>query len=162
MLIKDCVHQTAAGGLSPWTFLSVAIRFRSPFAAVAGCLDICSYGIPGAIALVCTLTVLGDSFAYLFGIPIPGAAIGMMILVGLFAARGGPDQASAMVFDAATPYFPMFFVPAAVGVISSAEVVAAVWFQLVVAVVFGTAVTIVVTGIIAQVLLHKSFEDCEK
>jgi len=125
------------------------------FAPLARGLDPCSYGIPGTIALLCGLTVIGDTLAYLFSVPIPGSAIGMSLLVGLFATRGGPDEASVKVFDAATPYLPMFFVPAAVGVIARAEVVAAAWVELGFAVILGTAMTIAITGHIAQALLRR-------
>lgn len=145
-----------------WAFLfqeKSADRDALNFAAGTGLFDRFRIGTPGAIALLCTLTVLGDTCASFSGLPVPGAAIGMLLLVSLFAIRGEADAAMVRVFDAATPYFPMFFVPAAVGVISSAEVIATAWAQLAIAVVLGTAVTIAATGAIAQALLVSSVEE---
>jgi putative effector of murein hydrolase LrgA (UPF0299 family) len=44
---------------------------------------------------------------------VPGPAIGLLLLTLIFAARKAPDQGSAALFEAISPYFPLFFVPAA-------------------------------------------------
>ena len=76
------------------------------------------------------------------------------MLTAAFAVRGGPDAATAKLFDFAAPYFPLFFVPAAVGVIASLDVVVSAWLHVSAAIVVGTAVTILSTGLIAQSLLR--------
>lgn len=148
-----------------WSLLiqeKFARRSTANFAPITGFFDLSRYGVPGAIALLCALTVLGDTCASFSGLPVPGAAIGMLLLVGLFAIRGEADAALVRVFDAATPCFPMFFVPAAVGVISSVEVIATAWAQLAIAVIFGTAVTVAATGVVAQALLVRSVEELDQ
>jgi holin-like protein len=49
----------------------------------------------------------------------------------------------------------LFFVPAAVGVIASLDVLAFAWLYVAAAIVVGTAVTILVTGVVAQSLLRR-------
>ena len=88
------------------------------------------------------LLILGDAVAEHFVLPIPGAALGLAVLTTIFAIRGGPDKGSEDLFDFAAPYFPLFFVPAAVGVIASFDVLAFAWLQVTAAIVAGTAVTI--------------------
>jgi len=105
------------------------------------------------LGLVLMLTVAGDALSEALNAPIPGAALGMMMLAAIFAARGSADPTAARLFDAAAPHFPLFFIPAAAGVIASAELLAQAWLHIVVAIVLGTALTITITGALAQFLL---------
>jgi holin-like protein len=105
-------------------------------------------------AVVLILLTLGNAVAERFALPIPGAALGLAVLATAFAIRGGPDNGSEELFDFAAPYFPLFFVPAAVGVVESLNVLAFAWVHVTVAIVFGTTVTILITGLILQTLLR--------
>jgi holin-like protein len=110
-------------------------------------------------AIVLILLILGDAIAEIFALPIPGAALGLATLTAAFAIRGGPDTGSEELFDFAAPYFPLFFVPAAVGVIASLDVLAFAWIHVTVAIVFGTGVTILITGLISQALMRRITEE---
>lgn len=107
-----------------------------------------------AFAIVLALSVIGDAAAVRLGIPIPGAAIGMTMLAALFIIRGGPDKGFAGLFDAAAPHFPLFFVPAAVGVIASADLLASAWVHIAIAIALSTAATIAITGITTSWLMQ--------
>jgi holin-like protein len=115
-------------------------------------------GMIGSLVIVLALAVLGDAISGLLALPIPGSAIGMMLLASVFVARGGADAGSARLFDLASPHFPLFFIPAAVGVVASRELLAAAWLQVAVAIVVGTLVTIAVTGLLSQHLLNRLVE----
>lgn len=104
-------------------------------------------------ALVLVLLICGDAIVEGLDLPVPGAALGLLVLVTAFLARGGPDKASQELFDFAAPYFPLFFVPAAVGVIANLEVLVFAWLQIAAAITAGTAVTLLVTGQVAQRLM---------
>ncbi len=106
-------------------------------------------------AVVLVLLVLGDAVAARFALPIPGAALGLGALTLAFALRGGPDTGSEEMFDFAAPYFPLFFVPAAVGVIASIDVISHDWVHILTAIVLGTVVTLVITGLVFQVLMRR-------
>jgi holin-like protein len=107
----------------------------------------------GSLTAVLGLTLAGDMIAGVLGAPIPGAAIGMVLLSMVFASRGGVDAASARLFDVASPHFSLFFVPAAVGIAASGDLLAQAWHYITVAIVLGTAATIALTGMLAQHLL---------
>lgn len=107
-----------------------------------------------AAGLSLALLIVGDTFTERFAWPIPGAAIGLAVLTAFFAIRGGPDEGSEKLFDFAAPYFPLFFVPAAVGVVASLDILAFAWLHVAFAIVLGTAVTILITGIFTQALLR--------
>jgi holin-like protein len=105
-----------------------------------------------AVALV--LLILGEAIAETFALPIPGSALGLCALAAGFAILGRPDEGSEALFDLVAPYFPFFFVPAAVGVVANLDLLAFAWMHVVAAIVAGTAATITVTGLTVQALLR--------
>jgi len=105
------------------------------------------------LVLAAALALLGDTCADALNVPVPGAVIGMIIVAILFAMRGGVDAGSARLFDAVAPHFSLFFVPAAVGVVASAELLANSWLYVTAAIVLGTTATIAITGMLGQHLL---------
>jgi holin-like protein len=111
-----------------------------------------------SIAVVLVLLILGEAIADQFALPIPGSALGLAALAAAFAIRGGPDKGIEKLFDFAAPYFPLFFVPAAVGVIGNLDVLAVAWVAVAAAVVLGTTATILVTGLLGQALLQLASE----
>lgn len=106
-------------------------------------------------AIVLLLLIFGDAVAEAFSLPIPGAALGLVLLAIAFAVRGGPDHGSAELFDFAAPYFPLFFVPAAVGVVASIEIISVAWVYILTAIFLGTTVTLLITGLIFQMLVQR-------
>ena len=107
-----------------------------------------------AIALILGLVVAGEATVQTLMLPLPGPALGLLALTALFFCRGGPDEATGRLFDAACPHFPVLFVPAAVGVVAALDTLALLWPMLVAAVLLGTLVTVLVTALIAQALLQ--------
>ena len=107
-----------------------------------------------SLVLILVITVLGDLVVESAGLPVPGAALGMLALAAWLTTRGGTDAELARLFDRVAPHFTLFFIPAAVGVVDHADLLAAVWPHVLVAVVLGTSATIVITGRLAQHLLH--------
>jgi holin-like protein len=114
-----------------------------------------------AAAIVLVLLLIGDVVSERLSLPIPGAAIGLVVLAMAFAVRGGPDEGSEALFDFAAPYFPLFFVPAAVGVVASLDILAGAWIEIAIAIVFGTGATLLVTGWITQALLRQVSGEAE-
>lgn len=107
-----------------------------------------------SLAIVFALAAMGDSLVDIFELPVPGAALGMIMLAGFFSWRRGPGTSMAGLFDGMAPHLPLFFVPAAVGIVASAELLSQAWVHIATAIALGTATTIGVTGLIAQRLLR--------
>ena len=112
-------------------------------------------------AAVLALMILGEAIATHAALPIPGAALGLLALTAVFALRGGPDRGSEKLFDVATPYFPLLFVPAAVGVIANLDVLAGAWLHVLAALIPGTTITLLVTGHVFQALLQRRARDAD-
>lgn len=111
-----------------------------------------------ALALTLVLACGGGILADLLRLPVPGSAIGMVFLIAYFAKRGEVDPDLGRLFDGTCAHFPLFFVPAAVGVVANADLLAQAWLQVAVAVVLGTTATIGVTGWLVQSLMHRQSE----
>jgi holin-like protein len=110
---------------------------------------------------VLALMIAGEAIAARLNLPLPGAALGLLTLSTVFMLRGTPDRGSEKLFDFAAPYFPLFFVPAAVGVIGKLDVLASGWLPVVVAVIPGTALTLLLTGHVFQALTRQCAEGAD-
>ncbi|MEM1129784.1 MAG: CidA/LrgA family protein [Pseudomonadota bacterium] len=108
---------------------------------------------PLATVLICLF--IGQSLETFIDFPMPGAALGMGILFLFFLYNGGPSQKMQVLFDGVSPIVPMFFVPAAAGVVAEAELLSNLIVPISVAILVGTPVTLVVVGRITQRLLEK-------
>lgn len=106
------------------------------------------------LATIIAIVIVADILAAWAQIPVPGAALGLIGLTAMFLLLGGPDKGIDAIFDAASPHFPFFFVPAATGLVGSGDILASAWIEVAVAVVVGTAVTIAVTGLVTQALFR--------
>lgn len=101
-----------------------------------------------------TLAIAGDVIIETLGVPVPGSALGMLMLTAYFAWQGGVNEHFGRLFDFASPYFPLFFVPAAVGIVDAGALLASSWLHVALAIVVGTAVTIATTGLLCRFLLN--------
>lgn len=93
---------------------------------------------------------LGELIAYAGNLPIPGAVIGMVLLLVSLSLR--PGFSSALESDALAllRFLPLLFVPAGVGIMVFADRVAHDLLPIAVSVVTCTALTIVVTALVGQ------------
>ncbi len=106
-----------------------------------------------SFAFLVALVILGDALAAIVGWPVPGPAVGLAVLTAAFAWKGSPHPGFERLFHLAAPWFPLFFVPAAAGVLAHLALLSAAWLHVAVAIVLGTALVLVITGQLAQALL---------
>lgn len=95
---------------------------------------------------------LGELIAYVASIPIPGAVIGMLLLLGSLAMS--PRFASTIEGDslALLKLLPLLFVPAGVGVMVVADRIVREMLPIALSILVSTALTIIVTGLVGRVL----------
>lgn len=95
---------------------------------------------------------LGELVAYVANIPIPGAVIGMLLLLASLARV--PRIATTIESDslAFLKVLPLLFVPAGVGVMVFSDRIAQELLPIVVSVLVSTALTIVVTALVGRSL----------
>jgi holin-like protein len=98
------------------------------------------------ILLACQLA--GEVIARLLLLPVPGPVVGMVILLGGLAVRGHVTDDMAVVTDGLLQNLSLLFVPAGVGVMLHAGLLAGNWLPLVVALLASAMLTIAVTGLV--------------
>lgn len=67
-----------------------------------------------AVLLACQL--VGELLVFLLGLPVPGPVLGLVLLLGLCAARGRPPGTLDTTAPALLSHLALLFVPAGVGV----------------------------------------------
>ncbi|HEX6827563.1 MAG TPA: CidA/LrgA family protein [Burkholderiales bacterium] len=101
----------------------------------------------GAIALLLVYQLAGELLVLLFGLPVPGPVIGMLLLFVTLLVRGGAPRPLREAAQGLLRHLSLLFVPAGVGVMVHAGRIAAEWLPILVALVLSTAVTIAVTAL---------------
>jgi len=99
-----------------------------------------------ALTLLLLAQLSGEAFVRAIGLPVPGPVIGLILLALILAWRGTP----ANVHDTALGLLrnlSLLFVPAGVGVINQAHVLADYWLALSVALIVSTLATLAVTAL---------------
>jgi putative effector of murein hydrolase LrgA (UPF0299 family) len=106
------------------------------------------------VAVLLALPVLGEGTARALGVPLPGALLGMLVLLGALVALGrvprGLDAASAPLLR----HMMLFFIPAVAGVTLHAARVAREWLPFLAAGIVGAALALAVTALTLRWMLR--------
>lgn len=107
-----------------------------------------------AVTLLFVCQLAGEALVQAMGLAFPGPVIGMGLLLALLLLRGKswPDLDS--VTDTILRNLSLLFVPAAVGVMQQAQLLAAQWLVIAVAVGASTVLTLVVTVLTFRALVR--------
>lgn len=108
-----------------------------------------------ALTLLLVFQLVGEVCVQMFGLPVPGPVIGMILLFVALVLRG---SAPANLKDTAATllqHLSLLFVPAGAGVMVHATRIGDEWLAIVLSLVGSTLVTIGVTGLVLKWLLRK-------
>lgn len=98
-----------------------------------------------ALTLLFLCQLAGEIIVQALGITFPGPVFGMGLLFGGLMLFGRSGAALDAVADTILRSMSLLFVPAAVGIMQQAGLIAANWLAISAALVLSTAVTLVVT-----------------
>ena len=84
----------------------------------------------------------------------PGPVLGLLLLLGILALRGGPDEAMRSTSTGLLRHLSLLFVPAGVGVITQLDALGRDWLAITVAIVASTALGLAVTALVMQRLIR--------
>jgi holin-like protein len=101
------------------------------------------------LTLVLGCQLAGEALVAATGLPLPGPVAGMALLLAGLLVAGLPDELARLA-DALLGYLALLFVPAGVGVMLHAPLIARDIVPISVALVASTAITIAVTGLVMQ------------
>lgn len=96
-----------------------------------------------SILFVCQLA--GEVVVRAAGLPFPGPVLGMGLLFAGLLVRGRSDPTLDAVADTILRHLSLLFVPAAVGVMQQAGLIATNWLAISAALAISTLLTLVVT-----------------
>lgn len=107
--------------------------------------------IEGLIKLL-AFQVAGEAIAFLLGVPIPGAVVGMALLFLYLVVRGREDAALDEFTAVFLRHLSLLFIPAAVGIVAHLDRIAQEWSAIAVALLASTVVAIVSTAVSLKLL----------
>jgi holin-like protein len=111
-----------------------------------------------AITLFFLCQLGGEVFVRALGITFPGPVLGMGLLFGFLMVRGRSFEMVDAVADTLLRNLSLLFVPAAVGVVQQADLIASNWLAISAAVVLSTMLTLIVTVYVFRVVARWSGE----
>lgn len=107
----------------------------------------------GGLLVIVLCQLVGEFVVRVLGLPIPGPVLGMVVFfVLLQVRRPDPDSGEVRAADALLANLSLFFVPAGVGIVVYLPRLLDEWLPVVLGLHLSWLVTIVVTGLVAQVL----------
>jgi holin-like protein len=101
-----------------------------------------------ALTMLLSCQLAGELVARLFGLPVPGPVLGMLLLFALLLVR---PRSEPLIRETTAPllrYLSLLFVPAGVGLIRHGGRIRAELAAITVAIVISTAATIVVSALV--------------
>ncbi|HUH10565.1 MAG TPA: CidA/LrgA family protein [Brevundimonas sp.] len=102
----------------------------------------------GAIALLLVCQLVGEVIHRLTGLPLPGAVIGMVLLLAWLAFVPRERLTLTQVTGWLTAHLSIMFVPAAVGLMEEGAILSRYGLGILVAVVVSTLLTLAVTALV--------------
>ena len=107
---------------------------------------------PLTTLVLCQLA--GEATARALGLPLPGPLLGLLLLLALLAARGGPDEPMRETAGGLLRHLSLLFVPAGVGVMTQWDAVRQDWLAVLVAIVVSTTLGLGVTALVMRWFLR--------
>ena len=112
-----------------------------------------------AITLFFLCQLAGEVLVRAVGVTFPGPVLGMGLLFIILMVRGRSTETIDGVADTLLRNLSLLFVPAAVGVVQQADLIAANWLAISAALVFSTVATLVVTVFVFRAVARWTGED---
>ena len=111
-----------------------------------------------SLTLILTCQLVWEAAVTLFGLPVPGPVVGMLVLLALLFVRGSVPQALERTTSGLLGAMSMLFVPAGTGVILHFQLLGEALIPLGLAVLVSTALTILVTALLMRWLAREQID----
>ncbi|MCW6510421.1 CidA/LrgA family protein [Lichenifustis flavocetrariae] len=109
----------------------------------------------GAIALLLMCQLLGEALHRLTGIPLPGAVLGLLLLLLWFVIRPRERPVLSAVATWLIAHLSIMFVPAAVGLMQQGAILSRYGAGIVIATAISTILTLLVTVSVFRVVARR-------
>jgi holin-like protein len=109
----------------------------------------------GYLTLIFGCQLAGELIVAATALPVPGPVCGMVLLFAGLVVRGGVPAGLARVGDGLLGHLSLMFVPAGVGIMMHAGLIAREWLPIVIALILSAVLTIVLTAGLMLWLGHR-------
>ena len=106
------------------------------------------------IALLVLAQMAGDAAVARLGLPLPGALVGMLLLLAVLIVMGRVPRPIELAAGPLLRHIMMFLMPVVAGVLEHSSVLQGQWLPFLVSSLLGTFLTLVVTAALLQRLLR--------
>jgi holin-like protein len=112
-----------------------------------------------ALTLLFSCQLAGEVAVHALGLSFPGPVLGMGLIFAWLIVRGRSDPSLDAVADTLLRNLSLLFVPAAVGVVQQAGLIASNWLAIFAAIAVSTVLTLVVTVYAFLAVAHRIASD---
>jgi holin-like protein len=109
----------------------------------------------GALTQLLLFQLAGEVIARGLDLPIPGPVLGMILMLGALALRGGPDAELQRTSQGLLQHLSLLFVPAGTGVMVHLHLLGREWLPLAAALVISTVATLAVTALVMGAVMRR-------
>lgn len=102
------------------------------------------------IAVFLLLQIIGETISLLLNLPIPGAVLGMVLMLFFLITKDGLLEKVRPTASVLLAHLALLFVPAGIGVIRQSERITSEWLAITLVIVLGTAITMIATALTIQ------------
>ena len=106
----------------------------------------------GAVIWLLAFQLAGELAARLLGLPLPGAVLGLALLFGVLAVRGGVPADWSTLADGLHRHLLLLLVPGTVALVDQLDRLAREALPIILAVLAGTALTLAATALALRAL----------
>ena len=99
-----------------------------------------------ALTQLLIFQLIGETIVRLLQWPVPGPVLGMLLLFGLLALRGGPSENLRNTCQHLLQHMSLLFVPAGSGIMLHLHLVKNEWLPLVASILVSTLLALLVTA----------------
>ncbi|MFY9073556.1 CidA/LrgA family protein [Malaciobacter mytili] len=110
--------------------------------------------LKGIIVLL-VFQFLGECIAKFFSLLVPGPVIGMILLLGFLIIRKGSFKSLDNAVFIHLRYLPMLFIPAAMGIITQADILQKEFWAILISLVLGTIIALLFSAKLMDYLTNK-------
>lgn len=111
-----------------------------------------------SLTLLIVCQFAGELITRTAGLPLPGPVVGLVLLLALLIARGGPDEGMKTTASGLLRHLLLLFVPAGAGIVTQLHVLGQNLLPAIVAILVSTALGLGVTGWVMQRLSRRRAE----
>lgn len=108
----------------------------------------------GFFVTILTLLLVGEAIAQLVLPILPGPLVGMVLLLAIFALRGGVPASFEAPASGLIAHLTLFILPASIGILNDWQRLADTWLLYGLVIVAGSLVTAIVAALVGGALLR--------